>query len=224
MVLQKKQFELSLVDKHNKKFMFENNTFYIPHASEYKIKIRNNDSRKRANAKIYVDGKRVGAFRLDKNDDITIERPADRDRKLTFYAVDSIEGLQCNLDALVKSDNIGKLKVVIEIEDVSFRDRCVCRNTVTDSIGGTGLGGTGLGGTGLGDVSAQRFYDAQPILTDNQVVLEVNMRETTIQNLEDLLNVKDARIRQLEEDLRRERGIRDRFINKLNALTNVTPL
>jgi len=162
MGIQNGNFELLLVDNNNKMFKCVNDTFYLAHRSAYKIKIINSDSKRRANATIHVDGKKIGAFRIEKNSSITIERPVSTDKKLTFYAVDSIEGLKSKLDA--SSDTIGTINVKIDVESLDV-----------DIIHETHRKLCSKGGTGLGDASSQRFTDADDIKTDDVVNLRAKM-------------------------------------------------
>lgn len=70
----------------NKKIpMIQNgHTYYKMHNREnYKVILRN-DSDRRANVELYIDGEKMGKWRIDSYSHITIERPSDVNRKFVF--------------------------------------------------------------------------------------------------------------------------------------------
>jgi hypothetical protein len=185
-------FELSLLDENNHLFRFSNNTFYLKHGSEYKIKINNQDLRKRANVTIFVDGKQIGSFRLETNDDIVIERPVDRERKLTFLSSNA--------------NDVGKIKIVINVEKIGKNDE--------------------TSRTGL----RSRFGRVAYMDTDEEIVLEAKMcldildistLEDKIRTQQKELQTKDYEINNLRQELKKERDIRERFLQQLNEFSNV---
>src|SRR5437588_410462 len=61
----------------------EHNYYAVPHLSEYKIKLSNNRPT-RCDAEISIDGDLVGTWRVESFDSITIERPANLNRRFIF--------------------------------------------------------------------------------------------------------------------------------------------
>ena len=149
--------------------------------------IANNHTYCQANATVYIDGKRVGNFRLRANDNIKIERPVDADkaRKLTFFNCNSDEGRAGGLE---RSAELGKIRV--EIQKEHERERECERKVFADSTDGgvsRGLSNSSLrssnqtqcdgsGGTALGGASNQKFYTASHIEVEPEVYrLEARM-------------------------------------------------
>jgi hypothetical protein len=186
-------FMLSLLDKNNNAFKYENNTFYIDHCEEYKIKI-SNDSSRRADATIYIDGKNVGKFRLEMYDHIVIERPSDKNKKFTFFAIDSIEGVKCDLK---NTGMIGTIKVVIGVEEIKKL------LSIAPKEAGH-IRSCRKGGTGLGQKSSQQFSIVNELITDDdEIVLEAYMQ------LSDQID-HERRIRELERKESEKRRILER--------------
>jgi hypothetical protein len=92
--IQKSWYSVNLIDSEEKFILSENGNFFLEHGTEYKIIVSNNNKNCRANATIYIDGKNIGSFRIEKNSKIEIERPADdtKQKKLTFFSENSREG------------------------------------------------------------------------------------------------------------------------------------
>jgi hypothetical protein len=55
----------------------------LPHNSEYTIHLINN-SPKRCNVDLFIDGKKMGGWRIDAQRKISLERPANLNKKFTF--------------------------------------------------------------------------------------------------------------------------------------------
>lgn len=168
-----KYYSLSILNSKHEYVPFSNGSFKLSHGAEYKVMISNNHSSCQANAKVHIDGKRVGHFRLKTSNNIVIERPDDdnKARKLTFFSVDSDEG---RAGGLVRSSELGKINVEVQKEceprvffDSWSDDSGWC---ATDSYDGN------VGGTGLGRASNQKFYTASHIEVEPEVYkLEARM-------------------------------------------------
>lgn len=194
-MIQDSFYSVNLVKPNNEFIRFINGVFYLEHGSEFKVVICNNSSQYRINAKLYIDGKRIGYFRINKNDKIIVERPEDdnKQRKLTFCALDSEEGKAGNLK---DSNKLGELLVEIERE-ADRPKRCFvalsssddeCSYSMTDSYYKTsnaktkksGMFATALsskkGGTVLGNPSTQKFSAAEYMKTTSEIIrLEAKM-------------------------------------------------
>lgn len=193
MTVTNKYYSLSILNSKNEHVPFSNGSFKLSHGTEYKVMLTNNHSSCQANAKVYIDGKRMGHFRLKTNGNIMIERPDDdqKARKLTFFGVNSEEGRS---GGLVRSSELGKIKVEIQKErdpqvffdswsdDSDWSADCAAGGAVpkrgrlyaqcmTDSC----VDGD-VGGTALGRASKQKFYTASHIEVEPEVyILEARM-------------------------------------------------
>jgi hypothetical protein len=158
-------YSLSILNSKDEHIPFDNGSFKLSHGTEYKVMITNNHSLCQANAKVYIDGKLIGYFRLDTNSNIKIERP-DNDqkaRKLTFFNINSDEG---KAGGLVMSSDLGKIRVDIQKERVCFYAQCMTDDCVDGDVGGTALG----------RASKQKFYEASHIDVEPEVYrLEARM-------------------------------------------------
>lgn len=94
----------------------ERETGYIelPHGRVYTLRIGNHDHR-RCDAEITIDGKSIGAFRINANQNVTLERSADDSGRFTFFKADSGEAASAGI---AKIDNVsrGLLQVVFRPE------------------------------------------------------------------------------------------------------------
>lgn len=177
-MLTSKHYGLSLLDENNEHIFFSNGTFYLKHATEYKILITN-QSVCRANAHIFVDGKEIGLFRIEGNGKIIIERPENdkKKRKLTFFDLSSKEA---KMGQLEESSEIGKLVVKIEKEKKLvniFRNYERKQFNQVETDGGDCIDGgdSAVGGTALGRFSNQRFEYAPCMPTQKNIFLEASM-------------------------------------------------
>lgn len=142
--------------------------YELASGTEYKIGLINHDAKRRANAVVRVDGKLVGKFRIERNSQIVVERPAaeSKARKLTFHAVNSVKGAAGRLNEVAAKD-LGFVVVEFYAEDLSARryletDECDGLNEFVNTNGGTIRKGSNLndGGTVLGAKSHQLFVGA----------------------------------------------------------------
>jgi len=165
MSINKAKFSLSLMSE-DKIIEYHDGCFFIPHNTEYKVLLHNSNP-KRANAKIFIDGKEIGCFRINENETIILERPLHASRKLTFYDFNSEEAQTCNLNK-IDSKFLGTIRVEIESELLmpieKFEESCV-------------LDSPNIGGTGLTRVSSQRFHKAALMRVDSEsfITLEAEM-------------------------------------------------
>jgi hypothetical protein len=156
-----KYYTLSILNSKNEYVQFSDGSFKLTHGTEYKVMLTNNHPSCRANAKVYIDGKQVGHFRVETNSNIIIERPDDdkKARKLTFFDINSEEG---RAGGLTRSSELGNIRIEIQKETEAFFKGCC----VTD----------GIGGTALGKKSMQKFYKASHIEVDPEVyILDARM-------------------------------------------------
>lgn len=64
---------------------------YMRHGATYRLHLHNRDTC-RVDAKVTIDGKLVGVFRIDQFSQIVLERPINDNGKFTFFRKDSKEG------------------------------------------------------------------------------------------------------------------------------------
>jgi len=82
-------YGVSIISPNVKRFMVgKYNYFSLPNLSTYKIKLINNHTT-RCDAYVKIDGEDVGAWRIAPFDSITIERPANINRKFVFIKENS---------------------------------------------------------------------------------------------------------------------------------------
>lgn len=148
--------------------------FALRHGEEYKIMIINHHKKLRANASISVDGKIIGYFRINSDSSITIERPYNQERRLTFYTQESPEAVKAELDFSKQ----GILRVTIEQEQEQEQEPEVDRavfyigTSPTDTLVHDGRDdAVSIGGTGLGRASSQRFSSVSPMKTKDRVIV-----------------------------------------------------
>lgn len=83
--------------------------FKMNHGQKYKILLRNHNDI-HCDAKVEVDGKEVGVFRLNPKENLALERPTNDARCFTFYHIDSEESRDVRLDKISK-DELGLIRV-----------------------------------------------------------------------------------------------------------------
>lgn len=162
MSLNKGCFSLFLYNGVNEIIPLTNDAYYLDDGTEYKIAIINH-STKRANSTVFVDGTKIGYFRIPDSGRIVIERTSKTDRKLTFHDVTSNEGILGGLST--KNTQLGNIRLECEIEKkYNFGGLEMDCGVETD------------GGTVLGRKSTQRFSSAQWMSTeDEKFIIEGKM-------------------------------------------------
>ena len=152
----------------------------MPHNTEYSILMRNNRNVD-CDAVVRVDGVEVGTWRIYSHQSILIERPANIDRKFTFYRLGTSESYQAGLK---RDNNLG----LISVEFIPAKE--VERGLVFYGEGSKGVErtygnpyssacetkGYNAGGTGLGDHSDQSFGQAVSIDRDYSKQVTINLR------------------------------------------------
>lgn len=88
----------------------------MSHGDTYKLQLRNGNFR-RSDAFVYIDGKPVGAWRINENSTIVLERGVNDNGKFTFYEIGTSEALQAELHKVDNSD-LGLIQVKFELENV----------------------------------------------------------------------------------------------------------
>ena len=81
----------------------------LNHNTRYRLKLWNFDRKLRCDAAIKIDGQEIGVWRIDQNQSIILERPADDPGCFTFYQAGTSEAVQVGL---VVGDELGLIEVV----------------------------------------------------------------------------------------------------------------
>ncbi len=108
----------------------------LPHGMVYTIAMTNHDYCRRCDAEVEVDGKSVGAFRLDKGCALTLERPSHDVGMFTFFQVDTQEANAAGVANVVKEER-GLIRV-------TFRPERAPTARLQGVVGGAHAGGTSL--------------------------------------------------------------------------------
>jgi len=159
-----------------KKRVIDGADYYIlPHRAEYKIKL-GNDTSTRVDARVYVDGQKIGTWRIKPFSSTLIERTTYSKRKLTFLEQTSYQAESAGI--IPGEDNNGLIKVVFRPEKkentLMYRQNC-CNNiphvnlkssncfNLDYGLDSYGSDNYGEGATALGNRSFQEFEKTTPI-------------------------------------------------------------
>jgi hypothetical protein len=166
------------------------------HGQSYKIMMRNNNPTS-CNAIVKIDGQSMGTWRIQAYSNVIIERPANIDKKFTFYKVATEEG---SAAGLFRGNSTNGL---VQVEFIPARERIMrYMNTQNDCFGGVAkcrsLGMTqGIaqcasfgcesgyeeGGTALHGKSDQRFGTAEEIDLDYSKRVTISLRLVSAENV-----------------------------------------
>lgn len=143
----------------------------IPHDTQYMIEMRSHTS-VRSEAKLEVDGKLIGTWRLDAFERLRLERPANSNQCFTFYSVGTMEASQ---SGLVNDDKLGLVQVTFVPEKVKYQPQYMSKSV--GSLGGaTSKGSRSAGGTGLSGHSNQQFVTVANLELDTSKGVKINLR------------------------------------------------
>lgn len=151
----------------------------LAHNTQYRLVLGNRRSR-RCDARVEIDGKHVGTWRIGANGSITLERPAHDPGQFTFYEVGTQEAVAAGLDRF--DPNLGLVKVVFTPERYEEPAIYSLSNTYGYAqpkgltYGGSTRGFSRAGGTGLSGQSGQRFTDAEGISYDFSQQTTIHLR------------------------------------------------
>jgi len=174
--------------------------FAMPHGTEYKLRLGSSRNT-RADAHVWIDGEKVGVWRLDPYEQITIERPANVARKFTLLTEGTSDAI--NADITTGNQNNGLVKVVFKPEfkqwsyplcnEVAYEsnrsfgimDNCMpnrqkeSRQLYSQSLNFASAG------TGLGDHSRQRFGHAEPLTSIDDANITTIYARLVVDNIVD---------------------------------------
>ena len=139
----------------------ESNDGYVclKHGIPYTLELRNEDS-SRCDAEVFIDGQRVGLWRVESKKPLRLERPSHDTGRFTFYATGTKEAAKAGI---VANDTAGLISVVFKPEARTVRIDC----PPVWHPGGTGLSGK----------SEQRFVSVESIrYEDAAKFVTINLR------------------------------------------------
>ncbi len=164
------------------------------HGQQYSIRLRN-DRIEKCDARVEVDGKHVGTFRIDGNGTMVLERPENDVGCFTFYRLGSPEAAKVGL---VNDSNLGLIKVtftperhvcsVRPVEPCSSRPHPWvitnppegprrCYHTSSSSSLAKGPSHSySAGGTGLSGHSSQKFHNVTGLDYDYSQETTIHLR------------------------------------------------
>ena len=169
----------------------------VQHCQRYRLVLGNRHS-VRCDARVEIDGKHVGTWRIEPNGSITLERPVHDTGHFTFYQVGTKEAMQAALDS--NDPNLGLVKVTFTPE--KRQEWVAPTNTywirsdqpweyvlqyssenprgikeITSCYAMMNSGPTSrAGGTGLSGTSNQKFSDASCIVYDYTQQTVIHLR------------------------------------------------
>ena len=149
----------------------DNGYVEMRHGTEYALRLRN-DRDADADAVVRIDGIEIGTWRIPAHQNILLERPANIDRKFTFYKFGSAEGVQAGLEP---NANLG----LISVDFIPAKEVQAWAKSWADEVSlySKGVGSSrSAGGTGLGSWSSQSFGQAHPIDRDYAQQVTINLR------------------------------------------------
>ncbi|MDB9493847.1 hypothetical protein PN441_20220 [Spirulina major CS-329] len=137
----------------------------LPHNTPYTLHLRN-EHRQCCDAKVIIDGKHVGTWRIPAANFITLERTVNDTGRFTFYAIATPEAQQAGLNAA--DPNLGLVQVVFTPELTPQRR---IRYFSAPQSSSRQAGGTGLSGR-----SDQQFGTAARIQHDLSQQTTISLR------------------------------------------------
>ena len=136
----------------------------LEHQAFYTLRLSNLRST-RCNAKVMIDGKEIGVWRIESQSKIELERPVGDVGRFTFYRLNSAGAAAAGLSA---TEQMGLVTVVFIPERTasSYDDVPMFSRRQGDARGGTGLSG----------LSGQKFTPAESIDLDHASAVTIYAR------------------------------------------------
>ena len=133
----------------------------LQHGTQYTLLLAN-DSDRRCDVKVTIDGHPVGTWRVDAHEEVRIERPVEDTGRFTYLKHGTSEGDAANL---VKGEELGLISA-------EFRPE----RRKAPSLNAAPLGDYQAGGTGLSGKSEQRFDNVRALDFDPHEVTTIYIR------------------------------------------------
>lgn len=147
----------------------------LEHNTQYSVVLANKRA-VRCDAKVEIDGKHVGTWRIEQYNSIVLERPVHDNGKFTFYKLGSAEATKAGISE--QNANIGLVKVTFTPErqvQPPPPPGIVAANFAPTRGGGVNRS-LSAGGTGLSGESKQQFGDAVEIDYDYSQQTVIHLR------------------------------------------------
>lgn len=162
----------------------------LSNGAEYKIKLINNTSGF-AVAHVKLEGENIGKWYIPAYDDIIIERPANVNRKFTFFAEDDRRAKISGV--IAGDDNNGLIEVTFYPEKKMYKIAAFSNKSMSVAPSARSSMNFKSGSTVLGDRSTQRFLDANvnPNNIDWNDPTEIIIRLVV---LNDYISIKQSKI------------------------------
>ena len=97
----------------------------MQHSQKYSLSLRN-DRDRRCDARVEIDGKHVGTWRVDAHRNIVLERPADDDGCFTFYRAGSKKGAKAGIVEGDPNNGLVVVRFTPEIYRYTLPARPIC--------------------------------------------------------------------------------------------------
>lgn len=175
--------------------------YSLRHRETYKV-VLYNDSDRRVNAELYIDGERMGKWRINSFSHITIERPTDVNRKFVFVKENSWEASMGDVQSGKSSNGLIEVKFIPEKANrfegsyfnmvntsgsiCGYKNECVrgSKNAIDNQFLSTNSFKDGYnyeadfssGATVLGENSLQRFGEADSMTEDRSKIVIKRVR------------------------------------------------
>ena len=134
----------------------------LRHGTQYTIELKNDDDRWRCDAEVFIDGQRIGLWRIDPKKLLRLERPAHDTGRFTFYQTGTTEAATAEISS---GTTTGLISVIFKPQARGGRlDVAPIRLRRP-------------GGTGLSGESKQRFVNVERITyEDAKEFITINLR------------------------------------------------
>lgn len=155
----------------------------LKHDTRYTVRLGSLDYNRRCDATVEIDGKEIGAFRLNAGQTITLERPQHDTGCFTFYRSDSAEAGVAGVGDVAR-DQRGLVRVTFRPENRVYNVYTATRSR------GYGAGGqsynaeekTAGGITGLSGTSRQQFTEVANLDYDPAGEVVITLRLVCVED------------------------------------------
>lgn len=163
----------------------------MKHNTVYQLLLQN-EGRNIADARVEIDGKHIGTWRVPAYGSIRLERPVNETGKFTFYQLGTTEA---NLAGLQRNEMLGLIAITFMPEKSYTYPPMPSRAETTSAKSAPfpacapGAQSYNAGGTGLSGQSSQQFTNVAKLDYDESAFVTINLR---------LVGIEDVGIRPLK--------------------------
>jgi hypothetical protein len=152
----------------------DNGLVPMRHCERYKIGMHNSGEL-RCDARVEVDGKEIGTFRINGFDSASIERPPNDRGCFTFYKEGSSEAAESGISTGDEKNGLVSVTFMPEKRRIFHPTQDFLGEGAMRSFGG-GMKGMSSGGTGLSGHSSQNFSSVASLDYDNAKITTIHVR------------------------------------------------